>query len=196
VRAQVAKLPVTWVATHPREAGRGRWVTPAEAVLPDPQSRQQPELTGGSPCPGVQAALCRFNFSAEHVLMQCLQRASASSCCVLHTSWGEGHAELDLRCASAALLEAGLPLAADVPEAIAAAMLDLTPGARAVHPALVRDHLRAAAWRPCGRRTRPGQHCTDHAPRQHSTCWLQPSKHGMMGWAASAVQPQACMALA
>ena len=57
--AQIAKLSVVWVATHPREAGGGRWATPAEAVLPDPQSRQQPELTGGLPCPKTEAAaLC------------------------------------------------------------------------------------------------------------------------------------------
>ena len=56
------------------------------------------------------------------------------------------------------MLEAGLPLAVDVPEGVAAAVLDLTQGARALHPGLLRDHLRAATkqWRalpgqlPCG----------------------------------------------
>jgi len=62
--AQVAKHPVVWVATHLREAGGGRWATPAEAVLPDPQSRQQPELTGGLPCPDTETTLCNCRYSA------------------------------------------------------------------------------------------------------------------------------------
>ena len=51
----------------------------------------------------------------------------------------------NVRCATAALLEAGLPLAVDVPEGVATSVLDLTPGAQALHPGLLRDHLRAAA---------------------------------------------------
>ena len=78
---QVAKLPVVWLP-----ADGGRWVAPPEAVLPDPQCRQQPEL-------------------------------------------------------AAALLAAGVPLAMDLPESAAAAMLELTPGAAAMHPALLRSRL-------------------------------------------------------
>ncbi len=83
---------------------------------------------------------------------------------------GESQAELDLRRTTAALLEAGLPLAVDVPEAIAAAMLYLTPGARAVHPGLLRDHLRASAWRPCGRRSFPGPRLVGDAMCQPYLC--------------------------
>ena len=81
---QIATLPVVWV---PRRGGT--WVMPSEAVLPDPQCRQQPEL-------------------------------------------------------AAALLAAGVPLAMEVPETVAAAMLESTPGARAMHPALLRTHLQHA----------------------------------------------------
>ena len=82
---QIANLPVVWLP-----AGKGGWVTPAVAVLPDPECRQRPEL-------------------------------------------------------AAALAAAGVPLAMDVPPAVAAAMLDSTPGARAMHPALLRSHLQRSA---------------------------------------------------
>ena len=65
-------------------------MAPADAVLPDPQCRQDPEL-------------------------------------------------------AAALLAVGVPLAMDVPPAVAAAMLDLTLGARGMHPALLRSHMQGPA---------------------------------------------------
>ena len=45
-------------------------------------------------------------------------------------------------------------MAVDVPEAVAAPVLELTPGARAVHPGLLRDHLRSAQKQ---RRALPGE---------------------------------------
>ena len=150
--AQVAKLPVLWVAATPWAAGAGRWATPAEAVLADPQSRQQPELTGTVSRAGnnvkhtpAKASLCAWIFREYSTWIdsqigplytpkvarrkRCLQPLTADDCSY--------HG-------AAALREAGLPLAGDVPEATAAAVLDLTPGARAVHPGLLRDHLRSA----------------------------------------------------
>ena len=107
-----------------------------------------------------------MGLSLNTCLAVCGQRARAILFCGLHASSAPDKLSSTLRLATAALLEAGLPLAADVPDAIAAAMLDLTPGARAMHPALLRDHLRAAAWRPCGRRSFPGPRLVGNAMSQ------------------------------